>query len=32
MDPDRAYERTEPLKAFAHPTRLRILTESLDCP
>ena len=27
MDPDRAYERAELLKAFAHPTRLQILAE-----
>src|SRR5512145_2764142 len=27
MDPDRAYERAGLLKAFAHPTRLRILGE-----
>jgi len=27
MDPDRAYDRAELIKAFAHPTRLRILGE-----
>jgi ArsR family transcriptional regulator len=27
MDPDRAYERAELIKAFAHPTRLQILDE-----
>ena len=27
MDPDHAYEWAELLKAFAHPTRLRILAE-----
>lgn len=27
MDPDRAYEQAELLKAFAHPTRLQILAE-----
>jgi DNA-binding transcriptional ArsR family regulator len=27
MDPDRAYERAELLKAFSHPTRLQILAE-----
>ena len=27
MDPDRAYERAELIKAFAHPTRLQILAE-----
>ena len=27
MDPDRAYEWAELLKAFAHPTRLQILDE-----
>jgi ArsR family transcriptional regulator len=27
MDPDRAYERAEIIKAFAHPTRLQILAE-----
>jgi len=27
MDPDRAYERADLLKAFAHPTRLQILDE-----
>jgi ArsR family transcriptional regulator len=27
MDPDRAYEWAELLKAFAHPTRLQILAE-----
>jgi len=27
MDPDRAYEQAELLKAFAHPTRLQILGE-----
>jgi len=27
MDPGRAYERAELLKAFAHPTRLQILAE-----